>query len=712
MTADQGKEFIARMVESSTPHVVVSDALYLGLRSAIERVDLDVFGSTVAFSTVVFVCPSTSRPSHPRMLRAELGVLPHSLMHQLELFDPIVEVVVSGLHPRCDSCGELALRPTHLRDLVLPLEGFLVASVGDDQETLSLKERCELLGVERAVVGERLTRVDDLNNEEGEAVLAVIASNQRASLEEEIDRWFRRGGSELNIRLYPDRSSHGVLVGSVSRSWRCPSCSRALESPSRQDLSKLPPCERCRGDGWILSEGRYVACRDCEGFGSCASVRNFSFQEISLSSLAALSFRELLVRIRQGISTDASALLRQKLEIVCDGGLGDYPLGAAVEMMSQGERSIVSAVVVALSRLSDVSLVVDGESLGMGVSEEIPVALRPFVKVVIPETRHIPARRRVQAEGVALDLRAIERGPLSIPRISFPIGGITSIRGPVGSGKTLLLATIAERFSKRNKLAHLCLFPGLKRCHRIAGIEEGYEFVLDLVGLSEEIAHEITRTRAAKEAGLQIKDALFQSSSFRCAECSGSAIVSQGGPCSRCGGAIFDGRITNLPLLGSSVGEVLTMPLRDLVHLAWGGSTTIAVIERLIQHGMGDLRLSSSAQAVSPPAARFLAVEARLCRVLPSSAQGKGGAQRARGELVLLDGPRVMTSYQESAVLESLDRLRSEGATVLYADMPQGLRESCDFMVCLTPGKAVESREERTNFLDTRYARVMMSGPE
>ncbi len=154
------------------------------------------------------------------------------------------------------------------------------------------------------------------------------------------------------------------------------------------------------------------------------------------------------------------------------------------------------------------------------------------------------------------------------------------------------------------------------------------------------------------------------------------------------------------------------MPLRDLVHLAWGGSTTIAVIERLIQHGMGDLRLSSSARAVSPPEARFLAVEARLCRVLPSSAQGKGRAQRARGELVLLDGPRVMTSYQESAVLESLDRLRSEGATVLYADMPQGLRESCDFMVCLTPGKAVESREERTNFLDTRYARVMMSGPE
>jgi len=702
MTADQGKELIARLIESPTSQVLVSEELYLGLRSALEHVGARVYGREV-----VSLCPRSSRPSHPKIARAELGATPYSLMHQLALFDQIVDVVVRDLHPRCPSCGELALRPMGLIDRAIPREGFIVASIGGDGEDLSLKERCELLGVERAIVEGRLTRIDQLRDEDGESVLALVVASQLSALEEEIDRWFGRGGGELNIYHYEDRSSQGISIGTISRSWRCPSCLSALEVPSREQLANLLPCKRCRGAGWILSEGRFLACRDCEGFGSLDPARNFLFRGKPLSSVATISSRELLVKIRDNGSTGAHRALSQKLEVVCHGGLGEYPLGASVEMLSHGEKVIVSGVVAALSKLSDLWLVVDGASLAVQHPEEIPVTLRALMKVVTPEGRDFKPVRRSLSERPVLELRAVDRGPLCIQSVSFPIGALSCIEGSVGSGKSLLLATIAERFSKRNKLAHVCSFPGLKRCHQVVGSEQGHEFIMDLMGLSDELAREIMRTRAAKEAGLEMKDALLGSSTYRCSECLGDEMILQGSACSRCGGAIFEGRIANLPLLGSSVGEVMTMPLRDLVNCAWGESFGLAVIERLIQHGMGHLRLSSSVHALAPSDARFLAVEAGVCRVLLSAPRGSAESQRSCGELVLIDGPRITTNYQGSALLKSIDELLSHGATVLYADMPQGVCGIEEFKVCLKTSVPAECHEERQHFIDTRYARVM-----
>jgi hypothetical protein len=109
---------------------------------------------------------------------------------------------------------------------------------------------------------------------------------------------------------------------------------------------------------------------------------------------------------------------------------------------------------------------------------------------------------------------------------------------------------------------------------------------------------------------------------------------------------------------------------------------------------------------------RFIAVWGGLARILARGVRipKRSGVKSLAGELVLVDGPKVMQSKQAQVLNKLLIDLNQMGATVIYADLPEGLEFGGSYVLQITP--QVVHYNERLNepYLDTRYARVCSAG--
>ncbi len=701
MTTAKGKHLIEALLSSRVPRVALPDDLY----NAFPHVLVDEPSEAVAHGLLV-VSPQVSGERHGRLRRSEVGVLHRSLMEQFGLYEAILDFVVQELTPRCPSCGTLAERPVSLRSLGLPESGFVVACELEDSSNVSLKDRCELLGAERAVVGGHLVRADSLQDEEGESIIAVAAVQDRAHFDREVERWFSRGGGDVRVLHFADRAGSGMELLRCSRSWRCATCRSPFEAPSRQTLNEAVPCPTCRGAGWLAVEGeRLAACRDCGGFGSLDVCRRFDFGGVELQHVASLTFAELLQRVKARSDADANGELAERLRVVCESGFSEYPIGAALDLLSQGERTLVSITVGKLSKLDGVLYVVDGAVVRGERAEEMSPSAYADVRVVIPVTPPIAAVHSKLGNKESIVLQDIVRGPLRIAEVAFPVGALSAIQGAIGVGKSLLLATVAERFSKRRTFAHNSTFASLKRCHRLPIENDRDGVVLDLLGLSTEFAAEIARTKEAKRAGILGQDLVLPHSLYRCGECAGVGQGSEGEPCGACGGDLFDWRVADIQVAGVTVGRALQMTIRELGDLFWASDRLSYVFKRFPGQYGAELRLHTPSRTLSPEIRRFLRVWGGLVGVLSGQRTAKPGA--LAGDLVLLDAPGPQLEAHLAEIGGLLSEVCGAGATVIYAGMPESLESQCACVVRLALSAFGRDVREVEEFLDTRYSRTV-----
>lgn len=448
---------------------------------------------------------------------------------------------------------------------------------------------------------------------------------------------------------------------------------------------------------------RLTACRDCGGFGSLDVCRRFDFGGIELQHVATLTFAELLQRVQARCDADASAELAERLRLVCESGFSEYPIGAALDLLSQGERTLVSIAVGKLSKLDRVLYVVDGAVVPGERTEEMSSSVYADVRVVIPVTQLNAAVDSKPGNKEAIVLQDIVRGPLRIAEVAFPVGALSAIQGAIGVGKSLLLTTVTERFSKRRKFAHNSMFASLKRCHRLPIENDRDGVVLDLLGLSAEFAAEIARTKEAKRSGILGPDLELPHSPYRCGECAGVGQGPEGDPCGACGGDLLDWRVADIQVAGVTVGRALQMTIRELGDLFWASDRLSYIFKRFPGQYGAELRLHTPSRTLSPEIRRFLRMWGGLVGVLSGQRTAKPGA--LAGDLVLLDAP----GPQQEAHLAEIGGLLSEvcgaGATVIYAGMPESLESQCACVVRLAlsaGGRDVRGVEE---FLDTRYSR-------
>lgn len=654
-------------------------------------------------SGILAVIPSPSHCQVGALRRTPCGVLPTSLTEVFGIADELFHSVITQLAPYCGGCACLATPPGGLEQMAIPQTGFVSLSVVDDEADASLRERCEWLGSERALVGKRLLRVEEIVSDGGEPVIAVVqVGSDITQLHKETSRWFARGGGALRLVHFTARAAEGTELGVLNGSWCCPKCAQVFPEPSRTLLDNEPSCSTCGGKGWLLGDtARLVACRDCDGFGLLTDMARYQLYGVPLRHVATLSFQEFATKV-----TLLPELLRNRLQMIIEGGFGRYPLGTPVGLLSQGERALLALVCGRLSGFKDVEYLIDAAVGDPKKSISSQATRLCGVAVAQPQQVGVVGQQTALCGNRDLVLRDIRQGCLNLPEVRLPLGELSVVLGPIGSGKSLLLSVVAARFAKRRKLAHQNSFGELKRCTVVTAEVASNQTVLEALGLADDFAYEIARTRRAQELGVLHEDLVLPKSRYRCQVCAENAAEED--LCNECLGAVYDWRISGLSVAGQTVGQLLTTPLERLDTVVWTGE----LLERVVRTCPVELRsrvtLGSSLAQLPRPEQRLLSVWGGLVHVLhyaERQRRKKGGAP-LEGDLVLVDGPRVMPVTHAREVEKLLLEINSMGATVIYADIP----ESLEFLgSCVLQLEARENPfEQRTQevHLDARYAQV------
>jgi hypothetical protein len=597
--------------------------------------------------------------------------------------------------------------------------GYLLAAPVEVSERVSLRERCEMLGCERALVGGKIVRVDALSEEDGAPIVALVAASEVERLSEVVETWFNRGGDAVMVYHTATRGDAVVALGVVSRQWTCDVCSQGVDAPTRQVLVNLSPCGTCRGEAWLTDRaGRLVACRDCDGFGSDEDVRHYECGGVELSQVAEVRFHELRSLVERSHVSERQTLLAALAEVE-QFGFGQYPLASPIGTLSEGERVLLTALIGELSRVTGAMYVVDGAHLREAALAELPERARTSVRVVVPRptTVSVPKRtRKVATESIRL--AELDSGCLTISQVEFPIGALSIVEGVPGIGKSLLLAEISRRFARRKKLAHIVSFGGLKRCHLLGPADPSTVSLLGVAGLEGDFAREVACTRVAQQEGMTADDLSLSSARYRCAACAGRGRLlslpreeETGDPeCDECGGVLYDWRVADLPLMGRTVADVLKTPIEEASQLLWRDSTVSYALSRVAAGIERPVTLATPCTELSLEERGFVALAARLARLL-SSTHGKRARRGGLGEeLVLIDGPRALTSCHLTIILALLSDLVDGGATVICADLAQGLESFDPFVLRLKPADESLASGERRVFADSRFARTSVMG--
>jgi hypothetical protein len=698
-------------------HKIQISKLDLSNLSGGEYVDLtalcEVSPQAVRADGCIAVAP-TSTADIRRMQPTEIGSRPRSVLDVLGLTDLVLEYIFEKLHPRCSRCDCDAVPPKTLSSYQLPETGVIALSVIDTESEVPLQERAELLGSERVYVNGHLISVGDLTTEDGEPVLCAVAASDLQTIRDTSEHWFTRGGKELRIVHYASRAAKGHELGVIYNFWSCPECNHVLPKASRATAQEAPACTTCRGEGWLLHKAkedgdRWQACRDCDGLGYTGDCTSYVFHGLKLSQILALSFEELRGLLQSDFSSrEVIALLAE----VCAVGLGACPLGALYDLCSPGERMLITVAQLRLARLEGATCLLDGAygDFGELSNDHSSGTQLPAVRFTVKKQASSVPRFEVSQGASQVVIRDVYHGSLCIDEVAFPQGAVTAICGPVGSGKSLLLRIIEKRFSRRRKCGHLASFGNLQRCWFVDSCSEGGSggsSLLSVLGLAKDLANEIAQTKRSKELGILASDLELPRSKYRCEQCHGGELTTSGSVCPSCQGALYDWRVAELSFLGSTVAEIVQSQVSQVATKLWAEESVPAVFGVLEELGAGQLALGTPAYMISPALRRVVKVASLLARIAPSSVS-PGAKRRANdlaNHLVLLDGPRVVAPQYEEIIGRLLHTLAQQGATILYASMPEGLESGCQSVVRLEWSARSAAVRATSSYLDQRYAR-------
>jgi Zn-finger nucleic acid-binding protein len=681
---------------------------------ALSRENPDLFDALLQ-RQILLIAPKSKARLELSLKQTPLGVLPLSVIESLGIAEKIYSAVISNLEPYCDKCQQVAIPPGNLANTTFPNGGVVAISVVGDDDQFSLRERCEWLGSERAIISDKLVSASDLSDsDQGEPVIALVANATEASLSSELSKWFARGGSEARITHFKSRDSKGVELARVKGSWSCPKCDVRLADATRLDLERANRCGVCKGAGWLISgdDTRLVACRDCIGFGVVTPMANYRFNGLALRDLATLSFDELVSVGSKSLSDE----LKFSLNTIIGCGFGEYPLGAAVEFFSRGELALLSIASAELSGLKAAKYLVDRDLGDIGLTKDRPSFIGPEKIIVLSApTKSVQvkvANSCCSSSEKSLVLRDIRRGPIELSEARFPLEGISAIRGGVGGGKSLLLKIIAERFQKRKKFEHIASFGDLKRCELVSSEIDSEQTVLEALGFAEPLAREIARTRRAQELGLLESDLVLPNSLYRCTECGGGRVRNlnnrvtgevKGALCPGCFGALYDWQVAELLVGNSTVGELMLKSIRDLADLPWLDHS-ILDLKLELPDELANAQLSTSLRELARSDQRLIAIIGGCIRSFNRAEHQKGRGALTK-ELILIDGPKELPESRLGVLSSLLSALNDQGATVVYADMAEALESRCSYVLELPTARRNWTARACEVYLDRRYAR-------
>jgi len=301
-----------------------------------------------------------------------------------------------------------------------------------------------------------------------------------------------------------------------------------------------------------------------------------------------------------------------------------------------------------------------------------------------------------------LELRGASGRNLQVELLRVPIGCLTMMIGPSGSGKSSLVLdtlcpAIAAAFGdETDPPLPLKSIAGTEHIVGCLAIDQSpiqrslRSSPVTYCKAMDELRHIFAETPEAKARRFGIGHFSFNSEIGCCPTCEGLGFTTVDMqfmadvqlPCTDCEGKRFRPEVLEIRFRDLSISEVLAMSV-DRAHTFFRGQGKVQErLKPLIDIGLGYLPLGQSLSTLSAGESMRLKLASQL-----DHGGGRTTVNHAKGKLIVLDEPTTGLHFSDvERLLRCLDALIDEGNSVLVIEHNQQMIESADHVIELGPG--------------------------
>ncbi|SDS88263.1 excinuclease ABC subunit A [Brevibacterium sandarakinum] len=293
--------------------------------------------------------------------------------------------------------------------------------------------------------------------------------------------------------------------------------------------------------------------------------------------------------------------------------------------------------------------------------------------------------------------------------LAFPIGGLTTLTGVSGAGKSSALRSVAAlaRYAGasgfdgheeaqivageagRGELAAASA-TGLEVFTRVVSFDQSTigrssrSVIGTYLGIFDKIRSLFAKTELARDRGFTASQFSFNTARGRCPRCEGLGIITidlvhlpaSSGTCPECEGRRFTAETLEVTVNGLTIADVLDLSIDAAASVFAERLGLVAHFEVLQRVGLGGLLLGQSSATLSGGEAQRL----RLAAVMRAR-------KRRERSLFILDEPANGLHPSDARVLGRLFRqIVDEGDTILIADHNMELAAGSDWLIDMGPG--------------------------
>jgi excinuclease ABC subunit A len=311
-------------------------------------------------------------------------------------------------------------------------------------------------------------------------------------------------------------------------------------------------------------------------------------------------------------------------------------------------------------------------------------------KIDIPTDRRKPEK----AGGKWITIKKAKENNLANIDVKFPIGLLIAITGVSGAGKStltnqILFPSLSHRLHSSNmEIGKHDGIKGLSHLDKVINIDQKaigrtprsnpatytkvFDHIRDLYALIPE-----SRMRGYKKARFS-----FNVKGGRCEHCSGDGYIRVEMhfladvfvPCEVCKGRRFNKATLEILYKGHSIADVLDLSVRQAMEVFKNYPKIKAILNTLMQVGLGYIKLGQSATTLSGGEAQRI----KLARELAKRSTGR--------TLYILDEPTTGLHFDDiRMLLNVLQRLVDSGNTIVVIEHNLDVIKTADWIIDLGP---------------------------
>ncbi len=312
----------------------------------------------------------------------------------------------------------------------------------------------------------------------------------------------------------------------------------------------------------------------------------------------------------------------------------------------------------------------------------------------------VPLSRRFEVQGRSiqpahfLEIKGARHNNLANLDIRIPLGGMISVTGVSGSGKSSLVNDVLKntllRKLHRSKapVARVDTILGLEHLDKVIHIDQDpignspQSNPATFTGLFDHIRDFFTRLPGSKIRGWQPKRFSFNKPGGRCEACEGNGqrriemhfLPDIWVSCEVCKGKRYAPETLEIAFKGKNIADVLNMRVSEALELFAAFPRMKRILQTLEDVGLGYITLGQSAPTLSGGEAQRVKLAAELAK----TASGR--------TLYLLDEPTTGLHFGDVAkLIEVLQRLCDAGNTVILVEHNLDVIKSSDWVIDLGP---------------------------